>query len=328
MFIDSLKLKLSAGKGGNGIVAWKREKYQPKGGPYGGNGGKGGSIILEVDEHLLSFEKFFNRQKIKSENGCCGGSCNKTGKNGKNLIVKIPLGTILKDENDNVLFEFKKKEETFLLCKGGIGGRGNISFKTPTNRAPNIATEGKPGEIKEINFELKLIADVGLIGMPNAGKSTLMRQITHSKVKIGAYPFTTLHPNLGLVEFEDFSRILVADIPGIIKGAHINKGLGLSFLKHIERTSVLIFVIDSNTDDPRDDFQTLIDEIKIFNKDLLDRPSLTILNKTDLQNFENIKKFKKFYPFNKETLIEASALEKLGLDIFLKKLKPYCDTKF
>ncbi|NGX52286.1 MAG: GTPase Obg [Candidatus Anoxychlamydiales bacterium] len=328
MFIDSLKLKLLAGKGGNGIIAWKREKYQPKGGPYGGDGGKGGSIVLEVDEHLLSFEKFFHKQIIKGENGRCGGSCNKTGKTGKDLIVKVPLGTILKDENNNVLFEFKKKNETFLICKGGVGGRGNVSFKTSTNRAPNIATDGAKGEIKEINFELKLIADVGLIGMPNAGKSTLMRQITHSKVKIGAYPFTTLHPNLGLVEFEDFSRILVADIPGIIKGAHINKGLGLSFLKHIERTSVLIFVIDSNNDDPIEDFQMLLGELKFFNKDLLNRPCLTILNKTDLQNIENIKKFKKFYPFNQETLIEASALEKLGLDIFLKKLKSYCETKF
>nr|NGX35165.1 GTPase Obg [Candidatus Anoxychlamydiales bacterium] len=178
MFIDSLKLKFIAGKGGNGIIAWKREKYQPKGGPYGGDGGKGGSIILEVDEHLLSFEKFFNKQIIKAENAQPGGSRNKNGKKGKNLIVKIPVGTILKDENDNVLFEFKKKDETFLLCKGGKGGKGNFAFRTSTNRAPNIFTAGKPGEIKEIYLELKLIADVGLIGIPNAGKSTLMRQIT------------------------------------------------------------------------------------------------------------------------------------------------------
>lgn len=328
MFIDSLKLKFIAGKGGNGIIAWKREKYQPKGGPYGGDGGKGGSIILEVDEHLLSFEKFFNKQIIKAENAQPGGSRNKNGKKGKNLIVKIPVGTILKDENDNVLFEFKKKDETFLLCKGGKGGKGNFAFRTSTNRAPNIFTAGKPGEIKEIYLELKLIADVGLIGIPNAGKSTLMRQITKSKVKIGAYPFTTLHPNLGLVEFDDYSRTLVADIPGIIEGAHLNKGLGLSFLRHIERTSVLIFVIDSNSDDPINDFKTLIEELKFFNKDLLKRPFLTILNKTDLENFENIENFKKFYPFNQETLIEISALEKIGLDIFLKKLKLYCSTKF
>ncbi len=328
MFIDSIKLKLQAGSGGNGIVAWKREKYRPKAGPCGGDGGNGGSIILQVDEHLLSFEKFSNKQMLKAENGAPGGSGNKKGKNAKDLIVKVPLGTILKDEQGNILFEFKKKNEKFLLCKGGAGGRGNFSFRSSTNTAPNIATEGKKGEVKFINFELKLIADVGLIGMPNSGKSTLMRQITKSKVKIGAYPFTTLHPNLGLIEFEDFSRILVADIPGIIKGAHLNKGLGISFLKHIERTSILIFIIDSNSEDPIDDFKTLLEEIKFFNKDLLNRAHLTILNKIDLQNNKNIENFKKSYPLHQDTLIEISAQKKIGLDIFLKKLKPYCNTKF
>ncbi len=323
MFIDNLKLKFIAGKGGNGVIAWRREKFVPKGGPFGGNGGKGGSIILIVDEHLLSFEKFFNKQIIKAENGQNGGPNNRKGKNGSDLIIKIPLGTILKDENSNVLFEFINKEDHFILCEGGKGGKGNFSFRSPTNQAPNICTEGKLGEEKLINLELKLIADIGLVGMPNAGKSTIMKQITKSKVKIAPYPFTTLTPNLGIIEFEDFSKLLLADIPGIIKNAHLNKGLGISFLKHIERTSVLIFVIDSSSEDPTLDFKTLLDEIKFFNASLLDRSFLTVLNKIDLKNNSNIKNFKKNYPFAKETLLEISAKENNGLDLLLKTLKTF-----
>ncbi|NGX63857.1 MAG: GTPase Obg [Candidatus Anoxychlamydiales bacterium] len=328
MFIDSLKLKFIAGNGGNGAVAFRREKYLPKGGPTGGDGGMGASIILIVNPHIMSFEKFSRKKIIKAENGKIGGSNTRNGKKGQNLFVEVPLGTIVKDEKDNVLFEFTKKDEQFLLCKGGKNGKGNFSFRSSTNQAPNIATPGKKGEEKFLNLELKLIADVGLIGFPNAGKSTLMKQITKSKVKIAPYPFTTLYPNLGIVEYEDYSRILIADIPGIIKGAHLNKGLGISFLKHIERTSILIFVIDINNEDPISDFQTLLDELKSYNADLLKRPFLTVLNKTDLQNLENLKKFKKFYPFKKESLIEISALEKANLDIFLKKVKPFCKTKY
>jgi len=328
MFTDNVKVKFLAGKGGNGIVAWKREKYLPKGGPYGGDGGNGGSITLAIDEHLISLEKFFNKQIIKTEKGHSGGSNNKKGKKGSDLEIKVPLGTIVKDEKDNILFEFTKKQDKFLICKGGKGGRGNFTFRTATNRAPNICTLGKLGEEKEIFLELKLIADVGLIGMPNAGKSTLMKQITKSKVKIGAYPFTTLFPNLGLVEFEDYSRSLIADIPGIIKGAHINKGLGLSFLKHIERTSILIFVIDISSEDPTSDFSILLDELKSYNENLLKRDFLTVINKIDLKNNKNLENFKKHYPFSTDTLIEISALKNVGLDIFLKKLKPFCKNKF
>lgn len=327
MFIDNVKVKFLAGKGGNGIVAWRREKYLPKGGPYGGDGGKGGSITLKVDDHLISLEKFFNKQVIKAGNGKSGGTNNKQGKKGSDILIKVPVGTIVKDNEDNILFEFNKKEDEFLICKGGKGGRGNHAFCTPTNRAPNICTLGKIGEEKEILLELKLIADVGLIGMPNAGKSTLMKQLTKSKVKIAAYPFTTLFPNLGLIEFDDYSRSLMADIPGIIKGAHINKGLGLSFLKHIERTSILIFVIDITTQDPVSDFQILLDELKSYNENLLKRDFLTLINKMDLEN-ENLESFKKCYPFSKDSLIEISALKNQGLDTFLRKLKPFCKNKF
>lgn len=326
MFIDNVKVKFIAGKGGNGIVAWKREKYMPKGGPSGGNGGKGGSITLRVDEHLLSLEKFHPKQVIKAQNAQSGGSNNKHGKKGLDLLIHVPIGTILKDETENILFEFTKKDDQFLLCKGGKGGKGNFTFRSPTNQAPNTCTFGKIGEQKVIELELKLIADAGLIGMPNAGKSTLMKALTKSKVKIAAYPFTTLFPNLGLVEFEDYTRSLIADIPGIIKGAHKNKGLGLSFLKHIERTSILIFVIDITSQDPIADFKILIDELKAYNKDLLKRDFLTLINKIDIKN-ENIENFKKYYPFPKETLLEISALKKQGLDIFKHKLQPFCKNK-
>lgn len=323
MFIDNVKLRFIAGKGGNGVIAWRREKFIPKGGPSGGNGGVGGDVILKVDEHLLSFENFFNRQIIKAQNGQNGGSGHKTGKSGSDLIVKIPLGTIVKDENSNILFEFVKKQDSFVLCEGGRGGRGNFSYRSSTNQAPAICSQGALGEEKTINLELKLIADVGLIGMPNAGKSTIMKQITKSKVKIAPYPFTTLTPNLGIAEFEDFSKILIADIPGLIKGAHLNKGLGISFLKHIERTSILLFVIDSSSEDPLLDFNTLVDELKAYNKSLLERSFLTVLNKIDLNEKDKIINFKKNYPFSKETLIEISALNNIGLNILLNKLKKY-----
>ncbi|MFA6119567.1 MAG: GTPase ObgE [Parachlamydiales bacterium] len=322
MFIDSLKVKFIAGNGGNGAVAFRREKFIPKGGPSGGDGGKGGSIILEVDDHLLSLEKFFHRQIIKAEDGHQGGSAHKKGKDGSDLIVKVPIGTIVKEKN-NILFEFTDKNDKFVVCKGGKGGRGNSSFRSSTNQAPNNYTEGQTGETKEIHLELKLIAEVGLIGMPNAGKSTILKQLTNSKAKIGDYPFTTLYPNIGLLEFDDYTRITVADIPGIIKGAHQNKGLGIAFLKHIERTSILIFVVDISSQDPISDFEILIDEINSYSKDLLNKPFLTILNKIDLDQEENIKNFKKFYPFKEDTLVELSALNRLGFDVLVKKLKSF-----
>jgi GTP-binding protein len=318
MFIDSVKITLKAGKGGNGVVAWRREKYIPKGGPSGGNGGHGGSIILKTCSHIPSLEGFRNRRLINAENGMPGGSGLKQGRNGKNLVLSLPCGTLVKDvRTGEILFDFTGENQEFPICKGGKGGKGNHCFKSPTNQAPNTCTLGTDGESLEVELELKLIADVGLIGMPNAGKSTLMSQITHLPVKIGAYPFTTLHPNLGYVQFPNQSRVLIADIPGIIENAHENRGLGIAFLRHIERSSVLMFVIDLSGfegRDPLDDFLVLRNELKQYRPELLDKPFLVALNKVDQEGAESyLETFTQNYPFPKETLFPISAMRGEGL---------------
>lgn len=326
MFVDSVKITLRAGKGGNGVVAWRREKYIPKGGPVGGNGGKGGSIVLKTDSHVLSLEGFRNRRLINAENGMPGGGNLQKGRNGKDMLLTVPCGTLVKDASTGeVLFDFTGLDQEFLICKGGKGGKGNHCFKSPTHQAPNVCTPGTDGEAREVELELKLIADVGLIGMPNAGKSTLMSKITHVPVKIGAYPFTTLYPNLSYVQYADFSRILVADIPGIIENAHLNKGLGLAFLKHIERSSVLLFVIDVSGfegRDPLEDFQVLQNEIKAYHPEMLEKPSLVALNKIDQEGAEgHLKNFYQNYPFPKETLFPISAMNAEGIAPLLEALR-------
>jgi len=300
MFVDQVKLKLSAGKGGNGVVAWRREKYLPKGGPSGGNGGKGGSIYLVSSHDAYSLESFRNQRIIHAESGKQGGSSRCQGKSGQDLYLKVPTGTTLREATTNtLLFDFTEEGQEYLLCQGGFGGKGNYFFKTSKRRAPNFCTEGKEGESIEIELELKLIADIGLIGMPNAGKSTLLSKLAHIPVKVAPYPFTTLIPNLGFFEAGD-KRILLADIPGIIEGAHENKGLGLSFLKHIERTSALLFVLDgagSEARDPVQDFKVLEKELQKHNPLILEKPFLVVLNKKDLPSFaEKEQEFKKIFP--------------------------------
>jgi GTP-binding protein len=326
MFIDTVELTLTAGKGGDGIVAWRREKYIPKGGPSGGNGGNGASIILKADTQLVSLESFRNSRLIKAENGAPGGSNNKTGKTGKELIVHVPVGTLIKDyETKEVLCDFTVPNQTYIICQGGHGGRGNFQFRTATNQAPLKHTRGWPGEIKKVELELKLLADVGLIGMPNAGKSTLLEAITDIPVKIAPYPFTTLKPNLGLIEFDDYSRLLLADIPGIIEAAHLNKGLGLSFLKHIERTSILLFVIDASLlegRNPIDDFRTLQNELSSYDPTLLQKPFLVALNKIDEEgSLERIKEFEKDVSLPPNTLFFISALTGEGIPELLASVK-------
>lgn len=286
MFIDRIRVRCRAGKGGNGIVAWRREKYIPKGGPAGGNGGKGGSIFITGDHNVYSLDWFSYKTVITAQNGTSGQSACKTGKCGEDLILKLPCGTIVKDVNTGeVLFDIQSHGQKHLLCQGGRGGKGNYVFRSSTNRAPNIATPGTAGDEKEIEFELKLIADVGLIGLPNAGKSTLINMLTDIKVKIAPYPFTTLHPNLGYIYSKENEKILIADIPGIIEGAHVNRGLGYEFLRHIERTKMLIYVLDAatfNPHGPMGDFTILQNELRNYNPDLLDKPSLIVLNKSDV----------------------------------------------
>lgn len=320
MFIDRVVLNLKAGKGGNGIVAWRREKYIPKGGPCGGNGGNGGSIILEADTQLFSLEWFRNRRILKAENGQCGGSNNCQGRKGKDLFLKVPCGTLVKDsKSGEILHDLTTHGQRLIICKGGKGGRGNETFKTPTNQAPNICTEGTEGEACEVEFELKLIADVGLVGFPNAGKSTLISVLADMKVKIAAYPFTTLQPNLGFIQRRDLSRIFIADIPGIIEGAHRNKGLGFEFLRHIERTKLLLFVLDSSGIDgrtPTDDYRVLRQELASYNEEMLKRPYLIVLNKIDAEDSQqNVSEFRKQFADEADRIHEVSALCGTGIDL-------------
>ncbi len=325
MFTDHVKVHLVAGNGGNGIVAWRREKRVPKGGPTGGNGGKGGSVIIEVDSQLNSLDWYRHRHQLKAETGRQGGPYEQTGRNGKDLIIKVPCGTLVKDaETGELLRDLTKDKERWEICKGGKGGRGNSTFCTPTNQAPNNCTPGTPGEEIRIEFELKLIAEIGLVGFPNAGKSTLISALANVKVKIAAYPFTTLQPNLGYIQRENYTRIMIADIPGIIEDAHQNRGLGLEFLRHIERTNLLLFVIDaSGIDgrDPSDDYRVLREEIGHYNPELLERPYLVVLNKIDADEAkDNIVKFHKEHKLKPGQLFEISALTKEGIEPLRKKL--------
>ena len=327
MFLDSVKVTFCAGKGGNGVVAWRRERYIPKGGPTGGNGGRGGSIYLRTDPALYSLECFRNKRRILAESGSDGGSNLKIGKTGKDSVLAIPCGTLVKDaRTQEILFDLSEPGTEVLLCSGGKGGKGNHCFKSPTHQAPNVCTPGQEGEQKEIELELKLIADVGLLGFPNAGKSTLLSSLTDARVKIGAYPFTTLFPNLSFIQFDDFSRILIADVPGILSGAHADRGLGLSFLKHIERTSVLVYLLDVSEiegRDPMEDYLTLREELNAYRSDLLDKPSLIVLNKIDEDGAkERASAFRKALGLGASPQIfELSALTGEGLDLFISSLR-------
>ena len=286
MFVDFVSLKLEAGSGGPGVIAWRREKYLPKGGPVGGDGGRGGSIILEADAQLYSLEGYRNRKQMKARSGAAGGASCRQGRSGEDLLLKVPCGTVIRDvSTGEVLQDLVHPGQRFVVCRGGKGGFGNHRFRTATQQAPYICTPGEPGEIREIEMELKLIADVGLVGFPNAGKSTLIQALTQVAVKIAPYPFTTLRPNLGFLMGEAGARVLLADIPGIIEGAHRNRGLGLAFLKHIERTAILLYVLDAGgweERDPMADLATLQQELSSYRAELLEKPSAIVLNKLDL----------------------------------------------
>ncbi|MCH1429206.1 MAG: GTPase ObgE [Chlamydiales bacterium] len=329
MFTDKISIKVKAGNGGNGAVAWRREKYIPKGGPYGGNGGRGGDVIFMADENVYDLDSFRHTRVIKADNGKSGGSAKKRGANGKDLVIKVPLGTLLRDNaSQEILFDFTEHGQSQVLCKGGYGGRGNACFATPTNRAPNKATPGRLGTEAFIDLELKMIADVGLVGFPNAGKSTLLTQVTKTNIKTAAYPFTTLKPNLGYIKtYAHEKGILLADIPGIIKGASNNKGLGLEFLRHIQRTKLLIFMIDLSAIDGREPFEDLLTlraELEQYDASLLEKPSLIVLNKLDTEEAQENKK--EFYTQLEKTQIkhtcfEICAITKEGLEELTSALK-------
>ncbi|MCP5051642.1 MAG: GTPase ObgE [bacterium] len=285
MFVDSVVVSFTAGKGGDGCASFRREKYIPKGGPNGGDGGDGGSIILTSKTKCNSLIDFKNLYNVKADKGVNGMGSNKTGRNGKDKILEVPPGTVVKTfPDEELIFDFSEPDMSFPIVKGGNGGLGNVHFKSSTNRAPRKSTPGKPGESIKVILELKLIAFAGLVGFPNAGKSTLISKISGAKPKIADYPFTTLFPNLGVV-YRDYDTLVVADIPGIIEGAHLGEGMGLDFLKHIERNKVLIFLLDASGYTERSPLETLKvlrDELKSYKSGLLRKQSFVVANKLDL----------------------------------------------
>lgn len=282
-FVDYVTITVRSGRGGPGSVAFRREKYEPKGGPAGGDGGDGGSVLLVGDDNLYTLlDLRYNRHHFASS-GEPGAGSNRKGKDGEDIVLRVPPGTVARDtDTDEIIAEIHEPGDRLVLVKGGRGGKGNAFFKSATNQAPRYAQEGEPGEERNVTLELKLLADVGLVGLPNAGKSTLISTLSAAKPKVADYPFTTLEPALGVVYVEQFRSYVMADIPGIIEGAHEGRGLGLQFLKHIERNAVLLFVIPIDSKDLAGEYQTLIHELQSFNPELLDKPRLVALSKVDL----------------------------------------------
>jgi GTP-binding protein len=284
MFIDEAKINVKAGDGGNGCVSLRHEKYIAKGGPDGGDGGDGGSVYFQVDEGLSSLIDYRYKKHFKAKRGQHGMGSNKHGADGESVVLRVPPGTVVKDENDRVIADLVKTGDKVLIAKGGLGGKGNARFVTSTNRTPGFAQKGEPGNEKWLQLELELLADVGLVGFPNAGKSTLISRISAAKPKIAPYPFTTKIPNLGVVHTENYDFV-VADIPGLIKDAHLGKGLGDRFLKHIKRTAIIAYIIDTASTEERDpakDLQVLIDELLFFDPTFRERHQLVAGNKCDL----------------------------------------------
>lgn len=322
MFIDRAKIKISAGNGGDGAVAWRREKYEPAGGPAGGDGGDGGNVIIQCDEGLHTLMDFRYKREYKAQNGENGMSKLKFGKNGEDIVLKVPVGTLVKDsETGGVIVDMNAKDKKVVLAKGGRGGKGNARFKTATRQAPTFAQGGKKGESMEVVLELKTLADVGLVGFPNVGKSTLLSVVSKAKPKIANYHFTTLQPNLGMVFLGEGKSFVVADIPGLIEGASEGIGLGDEFLKHVERTKVLIHIIDisgSEHRDPIEDFYLINDELKSYNEKLLDKVQIIFLNKEDLPGSEeNIKKFKDKFESEYKIFVGSTYMNK-GVDELMK----------
>ena len=283
LFIDYAKIFVKAGDGGDGCVAFRREKFVPKGGPSGGDGGKGGDIVVQANEHIHTLMDFRYTKQYKARRGEHGGGSNKTGKSANDVIIKMPVGTLIKNrETNETIVDLVRHGQRAIIARGGRGGRGNARFVSPTNQAPREWEPGKPGEEVEIILELKLLADVGFVGLPNAGKSTLLSRISAAKPKIADYPFTTLIPNLGIVRIDEDRSFVAADIPGLIEGAHTGKGLGHQFLRHIERTKILIILLDITSENIDANYRSLVKELECFNATLVRKNKLIVYTKGDL----------------------------------------------
>ena len=327
MFVDEAIVELFAGDGGNGCKAFRREKCVPLGGPFGGNGGKGSNIIFKVDVGLNTLLDFKYKRKIKGDRGENGLGKGKHGKGAEDIIVMVPLGTVITDmETDLIIADLTKPDDEVIVAYGGRGGRGNIAFATRTNPAPDFAENGEPGEYRKVKLELKLIADVGLVGMPSVGKSTFISKVSASKPKIADYPFTTLKPNLGVVRVSDGRSFVLADLPGLIEGASLGHGLGIQFLKHVERTRVIVHIVDMSEysgRDPFEDYTIINNELKQFNEKILNKPQIVIANKMDMPGSkENLEKFKSKIDV---PVYEISAITGEGLDVILLKVADMLD---
>ena len=282
MFIDYAEIVCESGQGGAGRVSFRREKFVPKGGPDGGDGGKGGSVVFIADRNLHTLQDIRYKKSYKAENGGSGASNQKTGKNGQDIRIPVPLGTLISNMNDNsVKADLVSDGEEFIACVGGKGGKGNVNYKSSTRQTPRYAQKGIPGEKKHFSIELKVLADVGLVGLPNAGKSTLLSSVSSATPKIDDYPFTTLQPHLGIVKYGEYQSFVMADIPGLIEGASKGKGLGHQFLKHIERTKLLLFLIDTADDNPLENYKLLKKELLNYNPDLDKRKYVILRTKID-----------------------------------------------
>lgn len=308
MFTDVTQLEVRAGKGGDGRLGFRHEKYRAKGGPDGGDGGHGGSVILEASHNQNTLSKYRNSRVIEAEDGQAGGSNRKAGKGGEDAVVPVPVGTTVL-EGDEIIADLAHDGQQAVIAKGGRGGFGNAHFVSSTRQTPHLAEKGEPGERRKLTFELRLVADVGLVGLPNAGKSTLLSVITNAKPEIADYPFTTLVPNLGVVDFEN-NTFLAADIPGLIEGASQGKGLGDEFLRHVERTAVVLHLISADSEDITGDYQTIINELKSYKVDLTDRPQLVVLTKIETVDEEiveaAIKKLQKVMKLSSSGLTRGS----------------------
>jgi GTP-binding protein len=296
-FVDYIKIFCRSGKGGAGSAHLRREKFIPKGGPDGGDGGRGGHIILRGNNQMWTLLHLKFQRHIFAGNGVSGGSQQSTGADGKDVIIEVPLGTVAKNaESEELIFEITSHGEEKILAKGGRGGQGNVHFKSSTNQTPRFAQPGEPGIENWYTLELKILADVGLVGFPNAGKSTLLSVISAAKPKIADYPFTTLVPNLGIVAYRDGKSFVVADIPGIIEGAHEGKGLGIRFLRHIERNSILLFMVPADSNNIKAEYEILLNELRMYNPQLLDKKKVLAISKSDLLDEELIKETRKDLP--------------------------------
>lgn len=321
MFTDQVEIHVKSGKGGDGMMHFRREKFIPRGGPDGGDGGKGGDVIFEVKSTLNTLSSFRQNQKFKAEEGVKGGPSQRTGHNGKDLIISIPPGTVLFDADTGELIgDLTEPGQQLRVLKGGRGGRGNQHFATSRNQAPRTAEKGEPAAEKRLKLELKLIADIGLIGVPNAGKSTLLSVLTNARPKIASYPFTTLEPNLGVANIDDDTTVVLADIPGLIEGASHGAGLGHDFLRHIQRTRVLIHILDGLSEDPLADYSQINSELSLFDPNLAKKPQLVALNKLDQPEVQaRLRDIQKQFKKQKIELMTISALARTNTrDLLIK----------